>query len=249
MDEKILEGIGLTKGEVKVYLALLKIGETTTGKIIEEAQISAGKIYQILDKLIKKGLASYIIKDKTKYFSATNPNRILDFLHEEEIKFKAKENEISKILPSLIQKYKSEKKDHETTLFKGFKGVQTAIFELLDNTNSKEVILAMGITTSKNEKFNILWERWHKQRIKRKIKCKCLFSNINKEYAGKFKKMKFTQVKFLKGITPSAISISEDYILIQTYKKEPSCLLIKNEEIVQSFKTFFKTMWDSGISK
>ena len=78
MNEKILEEIGLTKGEIRVYLTLLKIGETTTGKIIEEAQISSGKIYEILDKLIKKGLASYVIKDKTKYFNAVSPNRILD---------------------------------------------------------------------------------------------------------------------------------------------------------------------------
>ena len=47
MDEKILEQIGLTKGESIVYLTLLKIGETTTGKIIEQAQISSGKIYEI----------------------------------------------------------------------------------------------------------------------------------------------------------------------------------------------------------
>lgn len=82
MDTKLLEELGLSKGEIKVYLTLLKLGETTTGKIIEEAQISGGKIYLILDKLIKKGLASFSIKEKTKYFSAASPNRILDYLHE-----------------------------------------------------------------------------------------------------------------------------------------------------------------------
>ena len=53
MNEQLLEEIGLTKGEIKVYLTLLRLGETTTGKIIEKAQISSGKIYEILDKLIK----------------------------------------------------------------------------------------------------------------------------------------------------------------------------------------------------
>jgi len=66
MYEKILEGIGLTKGEVKVYLTLLKTGETTTGKIIDNSGLSSGKIYEILEKLIKKGLVAYIIKEKTK---------------------------------------------------------------------------------------------------------------------------------------------------------------------------------------
>src|SRR3989344_2278299 len=173
MKEQILEEIGLTRGGAKVYLTLLKIGETTTGKIIEEAQISAGKVYQILDKLIKKGLVSYIVKDKTKYFSASHPNRILDLLHEKEKNIKEKETEIKQILPSLIQDYNLERKNNEATLFKGLKGIQTAIFELLDN--SEKEILAMGITTSKDEKFNILWEKWHNEREKRRIKCKCLF--------------------------------------------------------------------------
>ena len=68
MLEKELMGIGLTQREVKVYLALLKLGESTTGKIIQESGISSGKIYEILEKLIGKGLASYTIKEKTKYF-------------------------------------------------------------------------------------------------------------------------------------------------------------------------------------
>ncbi|PIN77564.1 hypothetical protein COV15_01815 [Candidatus Woesearchaeota archaeon CG10_big_fil_rev_8_21_14_0_10_34_12] len=244
METKNLEEIGLTKGESKVYLSLLKIGETTTGKIIEEAQISAGKVYQILDKLTKKGLASYIIKNKTKYFSASHPNRILDLLHEKEKEIQEKEKEIMKILPSLIRSYKLEREKHETTLFKGFKGIQTAISELLDN--SKSEILAMGITTSKDEKYNILWEKWHREREKRKIKCKCLFSEINKEYSDKLKKIKNTEIKIIKGITPSAITISVDCVLIQTYQDEPSCLMIKNKEISQSFKIFFDTMWNSA---
>jgi len=119
MDEKLLEEIGLTKGEIKVYFTLLKLGETTTGKIIENAQISSGKIYEILDKLVKKGLVSFIIKEKTKYFTASSPNRILDYMHEKEKNLKEKEEEIKKELPFLLSIQKSHKKEHETNLFKG----------------------------------------------------------------------------------------------------------------------------------
>ena len=56
--------------------------------------------------------------------------------------------------------------------------------------------------------------------------------------------MKYTEVKYIEGITPSAIDIIGDSVLIFTYENEPSCLLIKNEEISQSFKTFFQTMWN-----
>jgi len=243
MNKQLLEEIGLTKGEIKVYLTLLKLGETTTGKIIEEAQISSGKIYEILDKLIKKGLASYIIKEKTKYFSAASPNRILDYLRKKEKDLKKKEQELLKELPSLLAIEKRAKKEYETNLFKGFKGIQTAIFEALEDLTEKDEVLAMGIISHKKEQYNLLWQRWHKERINKKIICKAIFSDKNTDYFKLFKKMKFTEIKVLQGITPSAIDVMGKRVLIFTYGEEASCLSIKNPEIAQSFKTFFETMW------
>ncbi|MBI5803827.1 hypothetical protein HY450_01130 [Candidatus Pacearchaeota archaeon] len=246
MNLKILEEIGLTKGEAKVYLTLLKLGETTTGKIIENAQISSGKIYEILDKLIKKGLASYIVKEKTKYFSAASPNRILDYLHEKENEIEKKEQEFLKELPFLLNIEKSGKKSYETNLFKGINGIQTAIFEALDYLEEKEGVLAMGIISSKKEQFNLLWQRWHGERIKRRIFCKAIFSDDKTEYYKAFKKMNFTEVKILRGITPSAIDIMGERTLIFTYGEHSSCLSIKNQEIAQSFKSFFETLWKTA---
>ena len=57
MDTKILTDIGLTQGEIKVYLALLKLGKSSTGPIANEAQISRSKLYSILDKLAKNILS------------------------------------------------------------------------------------------------------------------------------------------------------------------------------------------------
>lgn len=243
MDEQLLAEIGLTKGEIKVYLTLLKLGVTTTGKIIEEAQISSGKIYEILEKLIKKGLVSYIIKEKTKHFSAASPNRILDYLHEKEKDLKAKEEKLTKELPSLLSIEKAGKKEYETNLFKGLKGIQTAIFEALEDLTEKDEILAMGIISHKKEQYNLLWQRWHKDRINKKIICKAIFSDKNTDYFKAFKKMRFTEIKVLTGITPSAIDIIGKRVLIFTYGEEPSCLSIKNKEIALSFTSFFEALW------
>jgi len=244
MNENLLEEIGLTRGEVKVYLTLLKLGQTTTGKIIQEAQISSGKIYEILNKLIAKGLASYIIKEKTKYFRAASPNRILDYLHEKETELKNKENELVKELPSLLAIEKIFKKPSEVSLFTGFRGIQTAILEALQGLREKDFVFAMGIISHKKEKYNLLWQRWHKERIKRKIFCKAIFSDRNTKYYKKFKKMRRTELRVLESLTPSAIDIMGDRTMIFTYGEEPSCLSVKNKEIAQSFKIFFETLWE-----
>jgi len=246
MNKKLLEEIGLTKGEITVYLTLLKIGETTTGKIIDGAGISSGKIYEILEKLIKKGLVSFVVKEKTKYFSAASPNRIRDFIQEKEKTLKEQEKEFSKELPLLLALGKKADKQYETNLFKGFKGIQTAIFEALEDLTSKQEVLAMGIVSSKEKQYNILWENWHRQRIKKKIICKAIFSDRNTSYYKLFKKLKLTKVKVLIGITPSAIDVLGDRILIFTYGEEPSCLSIKNKEIAQSFITFFENLWKTA---
>ena len=73
MNEKILEEIGLSRGESKIYLALIDLGSSTTGPIAKKSKISHSKVYKILDKLSVKGLVSYVLIRKTKYFKASNP--------------------------------------------------------------------------------------------------------------------------------------------------------------------------------
>ena len=51
MDMKILQDIGLSEGETKVYLALLRLGATKTGALAANAGVSSSKVYKILDRL------------------------------------------------------------------------------------------------------------------------------------------------------------------------------------------------------
>ena len=78
--EEVLENIGLTKGEIDVYLALLDLGLSTTGKITKSANISSSKVYEVLQRLINKSLANYVIENGKHYYSATPVNRLIDFL-------------------------------------------------------------------------------------------------------------------------------------------------------------------------
>ena len=64
-----LRNIGLTEGEIKVYTGLIKLGETTTGPLVDESGVSLSKVYAILDRLAKKGnqdisLSEFVIRDR-----------------------------------------------------------------------------------------------------------------------------------------------------------------------------------------
>ncbi len=82
--EQYLQELGFTAGEERVYLALLRIGHSTTGAIAKEANVSRSKLYEILEKLARKGIVSHYKKNNVAYFSAPPPKRILEYLKEKE---------------------------------------------------------------------------------------------------------------------------------------------------------------------
>src|SRR3989338_2518367 len=81
----MLSKIGLTNAEAKAYLALLDLGQSTVGPIAKRANVSYSKIHALLEKLVDKGLASYSLKERTKFFSPSNPKKIIDFLERKRI--------------------------------------------------------------------------------------------------------------------------------------------------------------------
>ncbi len=125
MDTSLLIKAGLTKGEIKVYLALLKLGLTTSGPIVNKSGIAKSMVYPVLEKLIHKGLVSYIIKEKTKYFQASDPEKIVEFIEEREKSLNETKDEVKKSLPELELMMKLAKKS-EATIYLGNKGLRTA---------------------------------------------------------------------------------------------------------------------------
>ena len=79
-----LELLGLSPRESAVYYALLKSGPTTTSRIIKDTGIPSSKIYDVLERLIQKGLASYILVSGKKEFRATNPNKLMEIIEKKE---------------------------------------------------------------------------------------------------------------------------------------------------------------------
>ena len=180
METKILQDIGLTSGEIKVYLALLKIGESSTGAIAKESQVSRSKLYLILDKLSKKGLVSHVLKGKVSYFVAMEPKRILNYMDEKNSEFNKKRVEIE----TFIKKFREQnsKDKTEATLFNGIKSIKNFYLNLLDELSSGETYYVLGATYGENKPgVKEFFENYHNQRAKKKIKLKMLANHNTKE--------------------------------------------------------------------
>lgn len=241
MYEELLEGIGLTRGEIIVYETLLKIGESTTGSIIEESGLASSKIYEILDKLMKKGLVVYIIKGKIKYFSAASPKRILDYVKQKETELKKKEEQLQSIIPGLIRLQEERKEEYSARIYKDIDGWKAAIHEAMEEAKKGDEWLAMAVAPKEPQKtINRIWKHWHAERARKNIHCKMLVSD---EAAFTFlQAYKKIEVRLTKALTAASISVIGNKVLIYTWK-DVSALVITNEEIAQTFKALFYGLW------
>lgn len=239
---KELEAIGLTKSEILTYLALLKLGLSSTGAIVKEAGISSGKIYEILDKLIEKGLVSFSVKNNVKFFEASNPDKIKSYIEDQKQEFLEKERAIEKLIPNLKSFKTTSKKENKTLIYQGYEAIKTLLQETLNSENpEKQPWLGLSISLkSRSEQTNNMWRHFHKKRIKKKIPTKMIINDKNARSF--FKEIKLCKVKLLENIETSSIAIYNNRILIFDWE-DLTAVLIKNQNIAISFTKFFESLW------
>jgi sugar-specific transcriptional regulator TrmB len=238
----ILKEFGLTDNEIKLYLKLLELGSATSGELMKELGFYSKTIYELLDKLIDKGLVSFVIKSNIKYFEATNPEKFLDIISEEEKELKTKEEHIKQILPELIAKRRISKEPQEATIYKGNKGMKS-VFE--DMLKQKGEILVFGGGGKFKEALGPYSELWHKKRAKAEIKLRLLWNKKLRDKKKNLKKYELVQVKFLpeEFDNPAPAVIYGDKVTITVWSETPIATLIRSKEVASSYRSYFNTLW------
>ncbi len=245
MQEKLIE-LGLSKNEATIYLFLLKNPNITTGKIIKETKIANSRVYESLNTLISKGLATYTVQKEGKHFQAERPEKFIEL--EEERKKK-----IEQLVPEL-SKIKSISKETTTAVYEGFEGFKTAFKKIIDDCKPEETIHILGFSEQPyaTESLQIFLNNMNLKSADKKQKLKILLDSSVKNTLGKDReKEKFTEVKYMpKGyISPGAIDVFQDYVYIFLWEEKPYVFMIKNQRIADSFKQYFNFLWRIAKNK
>lgn len=246
MDIAPLKELGLTDGEIKVYLSLLGLGETTSGPIVKQSGVSLSKVYDILERLAQKGLVANILKGEIKYFRASPPSRILDYFKEKEENLKSQEKKLKDIIPNLEIKYNSNLANETAQVYKGLKGIQTARERTLNIMKKSDEMWIIGIANSAYEKMATYFSEYHHRRYKKGIKCNYLFNEEARTPFGETSsKYPLSQVRYLAKelITNAWMEIYADTVTIGINKEKPFSVVIQNQEVANSFKVYANLLW------
>lgn len=236
----ILRKLGLSDGEIKVYNALLDIGVSKINKIHEKVGIDRRNIYDILNKLIERGLVSYIEENNKRVFKITNPEKILSYIEEKKSNLNEIKTEVSKVIPKIQEIYQSRKNDIFAEIFKGPEGMKAVWDDMLNY----DAIYWIGSGMYVPDQFPAYWNDWNKRRLKRKVKSFHLFRYEKRKETNK---KQFTDCKFLPKEFSGNPTVTVAYgnkVAQLLFGEYINVFVIESKELAENYKKYHKYLWD-----
>lgn len=243
-----LEKLGLAKNEAEVYLALLEIGQTTTGAIIKKLGIHRNIVYESLDKLEKKGLVTKTIMSGKMHFQITSPEKLLEIEKERIVIAQNVVTDLKKI---------QRKEKQEITVHQGIKEMKDVKFNIMKESPRDSTVYYINAVGKKYFKaVDSFKNKLEELRNERNIHQKLLVSAI--DYNECQEDLKKTGIDMVNSEwksmpsdfrSPASTLVYLDKVIFQILSdpENPTLISIKNKDLADSYKAYFEMLWDQEV--
>ena len=236
MDISLLEDVGFSRREAKVYLALLELGTTTVGPLVQRSRVPSSKIYEILDRLISRGFVSYLTIKHQKHFQAADPERVLSYVEE-------KRKRLEEALPELKIKQQLAKERQNVELYEGKKAIFSLLYGLVAKAKKGEEYLSFTPGEEHDDpEVTLFYTNFTLKRKEKGLKIRVLANEkIRPIYEKRYAKEVLTAInnRFTSFNFPQGVVVFQDKLIILNWKERPTAIVITSKTIANQYKTFF----------
>ena len=244
--KKGLADLGLNKNDAAVYVALLGLGVTKAGPLIQKTRLHRMLVYNALDSLVAQGLATEVHRNNVKLFQAADPSALVE-----------RTKKISDLAHALVPDLRKLQQDKDLLV-----NVRTLIGPEGFQTNLENVIASAA--RQKNREMYILgggkdldfynavgdWYPTYvrlleKNNIRKKLLAPSSFSS---EFKRKFAAEKNTELKTVaEGLSsPTYTRITEEVVSIEMYEPQIVVIQIINKVIARAYMDSFELLWKTA---
>lgn len=121
--KEILNELGFSKNEAKIYTSVLKLGSANVTDIARESKLNRTALYIYLDALLKADFLQKTFKGKRIYYIAQNPKKIITNIER-------KKRKALEVLPLLTSLYQSSSKKPVMKFYEGKEGMRSIYREM-----------------------------------------------------------------------------------------------------------------------
>lgn len=237
---EVLGQIGLNLKEAAAYLAVLQLGEGKVSEITKKAGIPRTTAYGVLSSLLDKGLLSFYLRKKRRYFVAEDPEKLTRISQE-------RHAAIVKALPKLKAIYNLPESGPQIRFYEGKEGIKTILLDILEE---KRPLYAATSIEDMNKTIKEFFSDFIKRRIQQHLPVK-LLTNYSKDSLALRESddrelrqtcfvpenFQFKTANYVYGNKVAIISLGGQI---------PLGIIIEDEDIAQTQKMFFEFMWEKS---
>jgi len=245
MYQTLLEDLGLSPNEAKIYETLVERGESSVSDIAVAAKIHRRNAYDAIQRLIDKGLCFLIFSTTENRYNAVNPDKLTEFLSE-------KRQALEEALPVLKKKFVERLAQEEAYIYRGLEGQKNIWRDVVRTGADSYVVGAKGGWF--DTKLESSRTAFFKEAIRKKIKFFQLFDHEIKVQDPDFPKRFPGDLKYRflpkEYSTNSLIHVFEDYFItysgleVKKLSEKTVFFVIKSKDLAESYRTWFWYMWN-----
>lgn len=244
MDSRILQKLGMTNKEVRVYLKLLELGSSAVSILAKKLNENRTSTYSLLQSMQNKGLVSYLTKNKIKYFVAGDPGILINQYSQSAKGLKA-------LLPQLLAINNQYGQKPKITFYEGVSGIKQIGELLLEVPGStRESFMGLDEKTIHPEVKKYYEEDFINRRIELGIKYRGIITG-SIPMGNNHPKSEIGQLRELKQVDPKIFPIkihidifpNNKVALYSYHRDELMGVVIEHEAFYTSMRTAFKLAW------
>ncbi|MFH0740025.1 MAG: helix-turn-helix domain-containing protein [bacterium] len=239
MPLSILQQLGLTPCEAKIYEALLDLKEANASDIATRTKIYRRNVYDTLNRLMDKGLVFHILSKNENHYSPVDPGKFSELLKE-------KEDLLAKAMPELKSRYEVRESPQEAYIYRGHEGVKNFLQDILRvGQDVFSIATKLGILDNAVRQNT---QQFFKECKRKNIKIHCVFEHDLKNHQDVLEELGIEKPFYFlpKGVsTGVGIDIFGDYVVtcsgVAFEKLSPNItfFVLKDKLLAEGYRALF----------
>ncbi|MEE9323835.1 MAG: helix-turn-helix domain-containing protein [Candidatus Aenigmarchaeota archaeon] len=238
--------IGLTEGEAKIYVALLELGPSSVGPVRKRTKISHSNIYEILERLIKKGIVTIIIKNNVRTFRAVSPSNLAKYLDMKEEELVRQRRILEQAMPR-IEALQSTHPKQEAMMFVGKKGLRTAYKELFKDWEPGDENLWIYVHDKKYSKTADRFYLSYWFEIAKNVRSRGIANPPYRDSPFIKKWKKKHEIRFVDFPIFSHGEVFKDRFLLISWEDPIIAVLVHAKHVSDHFRKYFESLWKIAV--
>lgn len=243
MNDEIFSQLGLDERQVSIYKALLALGPSPIRTIAERAGVNRGTTYDNLKLLQQLGIVTYLPKGKRRFFSAREPEVLLQLAEERQHNLERAIGQLkSRVIPELHH-LKPDFSAANVQFYEGDDGIEQVLRDILNTVGSqRERVYSVFSSKPIRQHLYRPFPTFTAQRIARQIRVRAIAIGDGGESA-ELSERKWIRTDGHVDAAYIAIYPPKCAIISLASANYPTAVVIHSNEVAAAQQIVFDTLW------